>query len=319
MSNERISVVVPTYNSEATICVTLDSLVNQQRMPDEIIIVDDNSKTPVIDILGDRYQNVRVIRHDTNKGVRHARNTGFAQASGDIIYFLDADDILCPEFLKVAMAAFEENTHVAAVFASFYKCFDGNAAPIMAAHKERKPEIEMLPKGDGLTFYLNNTGAFIPSFSMFRKSALDYICRDRELFSIDLVSNEDFQMFVRVLAMSDVLHIRNPMGVYFLQPNSISRDQAKIWSTRADAVDSLIEIAGDLELSHFHIAFLKRMRASAARLYARVLANNGLRKQASGHLFKEFKRSPQIKTLALLFLVFFGLQKKKIEYGGAEY
>lgn len=319
MSNNRISVVIPAYNSDATICVTLDSLINQQRAPDEIVVVDDHSINPVTDLLGERYPDVRVIRHETNKGVQYARNTGFSEVNGEYIFFLDGDDILCPEFLKVMVGALEENPKAAAAFGSFYKCFDGNAAPILEGHTEIQPEISALSTPEGLTFYLNNTGAFIPSFSVFRKSALDYISHGDELFSTNLVSNEDFQMFARVIALFDVLHIENPMGVYFLQPNSISRDQAKIWSSRADAVDSLIEISDDLKLSDFHIAFLKKMRASAARLYARVLANKGARKEASGHLFKEFQRSPEVKTMALLLLIFLGLQKKKIEYGGTEY
>ena len=126
-------------------------------------------------------------------------------------------------------------------------------------------------------------------------------------------------MFARILAGFDVLHVINPMGIYFLRPDSISRNLPKVWSSRAAAIDSLIEITGRLKLSAFHLTFLKQMRASAARQYARVLANSGARKEASRTLLNEFKRSPQIKTLALLILVLLGLQKKKIEYGGTEY
>ncbi|MDF2368163.1 glycosyltransferase family 2 protein [Sneathiella sp.] len=319
MSNNRISVVMPAYNCDETICITLDSLINQQRPPDEIIVVDDLSANPVANVLGDRYPEVRIIRHEVNKGVQHARNTGFAEATGDYIYFLDADDILCPEFLKVMLAALEGTPDAAAAFGSFYKCFDGNAAPILEGHEEQLSEVKMLSKGEGLTFYLENTGAFIPSFSIFRKSALDRISHDGILFLPDLSNNEDFQMFARILATFDVLHIVNPMGVYFLRPDSISRNLPKVWLSRAVAVDSLIKGADDLKLSAFHLAFLKRLRASSARQYARVLANSGDRKQAYDHLFHEFKRSPQIKTLALLLLILLGLQKKKIEYGGMEY
>jgi glycosyltransferase involved in cell wall biosynthesis len=319
MSNNRISVVIPAYNSDATICVTLDSLLNQQHPPDEVIVVDDHGTKPVSEVLGSQYPEVRVIRHHTNMGVHQARNTGFAEATGDYVYFLDADDILCPEYLKITLKALEENPKAAAAFGAFYKCFDGNAEPLLRDHLPQDPEIKLLPKGQGLTFYLDHTGAFIPSFSIFRKSVLQQISRNGELFSTALDSNEDFQMFARVLAISDVLYIENPMGVYFLRPDSISRNQAKIWSTRADAVDLLIGLSDELELSNDHITKLKEMRATAARLYARVLANSGAWKKATRHLVKEFKRSPQIKTLALLFLVSFRLQRKKIEYGGKEY
>ncbi|WP_339633257.1 glycosyltransferase family 2 protein [uncultured Sneathiella sp.] len=319
MTKKRISVVMPAYNCDATICVTLDSLIGQRRRPDEIIVVDDHSDNPVIQVLGDRYPGVQILRHEVNKGVQHARNTGFSHVTGDYVYFLDADDILCPEFLSVMLEALEENEQAAACFGSFYQCFDGNAAPILETHREQEADVALLSRGEGLTFYLNNTGAFIPSFSIFRRSALEEICVDGNLFLPELKNNEDFHMFARILAKFDVLHVKNPMGVYFLRPDSISRNLVKVWSSRAVAVDSLIAQANILPLSVYHLAFLKRMRATAARQHARVLANGGERKEASRRLFEEFKRLPDIKTFILLVLVTLGLQKKKIEYGGSEY
>lgn len=319
MSNKRISVVMPAFNCDATICVTLDSLLGQRRKPDEIIVVDDHSDNPVIQILGDRYPGVQILRHEINKGVQHARNTGFSHVTGDYVYFLDADDILCPEFLSVMLEALDRGDQAIACFGSFYQCFDGNAAPILENHKEQAPEIAMLPQGEGLTFYLNNTGAFIPSFSIFRKSALEEISVDGNLFLPELRNNEDFHMLARILAKFDVLHIKNPMGIYFLSPNSISRNLVKVWSSRAVAVESLIAQADTLSIADSHLSFLKQMRATAARQHARVLANSGERKEASRRLLEEFKRLPDIKTFILLVLVAFGLHKKKIEYGGVEY
>lgn len=319
MPTQRISVVIATYNCDATLPVTLDSLLGQTRKADEIIIVDDHSATPAAELLGDLDPEIRIIRHETNKGVRYTRNTGFAEATGDYIFFLDGDDILCSEFLAVALDALEKNEKAGACFASFYKCFDGDAAPILASHREQVPDIETRSKGDGLTYYLNHTGAIIPSFSIFRKTALDDIVEADGLFSTDLLSNEDFHLFVRILAKYDTLWIKNPMGVYFLRPDSISRDQLKIWSSRAAAVASLVGLADRLSLSRFHVAFLKRMQASAMRQYARILANGGDRNKAMRCLVKELGRSPDLKTFAVLVLVMLGLQKKKIEYGGAEY
>ena len=319
MSHKRVSVVIPAYNCDATICVTLGSLFGQQRKPDEVIVVDDHSRNPVAEILADRYPDVRVIRHETNQGVTYTRNTGFAETTGDYIFFLDADDILCPEFLEVAVRELEKNDQAGACFGSFYKCFDGNAEPILARHREQAPDIKMFRMGDGLTFYLNNTGAFIPSFSIFRRSALENAASEGELFSTKLDRNEDFHLFARILAKHEVLWIKNPMGVYFLRSDSISRDQLKMWSARAEAAASLIELADQLSLSAFHLAFLKRLQASAVRQYARILANTGNRIEASRRLVEEFKRSPNLKTSALLILVALGFQKKKIEYGGTKY
>lgn len=319
MANFRISVVFPAYNSDATICGTLDALLGQSRAADEIFIVDDFSETPVSALLGDRYPDVKIIRHGENKGVQNARNTGFAEVTGDYVLFLDADDILCPEFLDVASRLLEENPHCGGCFGSFYKCFDGDAEPFLENHQPQDPEVEAFFDEDGLTFYLNHTGEFIPSFSLFRKSVLDDLSRDGLLFHPELYNNQDFHLFVRVLATTDVRHIKNPMGVYFLQPESISRNQEKAWSSRAVAVESLIDLAGELALSDFHVAFLKKMRAIAVRRTARLLFNAGKRKEAVRTLMTELRRAPGPKTFVLLLLIASGLHRKTLTYAGREY
>ena len=318
-SDDRLSVVIPSYNCEATICVTLDSLVAQRRPADEIIIVDDHSDIPVRDIVQDRYPGIRILRHDANRGVQNARNTGFREVTGDYVLFLDADDILCPEFLDTAYLALTAHPAAGACFAGFYKCFDGEAAPILAAHMEKTVDPRVLPKGEGLTFYLNNTGAFIPSFSILRKAALDDLVSHDELYSTHLAANEDFHLFSRVLAKNEALHIEAPMGGYFLRPDSLSRNQLKMWLSREAAVSSLLGMADQLSLSAYHRAFLEKMRASAVRQYARLLDNNGERGRSAKCLWDELRRAPSVKTFALLALTLCGLQKKKIKYGGLEY
>ena len=319
MTNFRISVVVPAYNSDATICGTLDALLGQNRAADEIFVVDDFSEKPVSSLLGDRYPDVKIIRHERNMGVQNARNSGFAEVTGDYVLFLDADDILCPEFLDVASRLLEKNPHCGGCFGSFYKCFDGDAGPFLRDHQPQEPEVEAFSHEGGLTFYLNHTGEFIPSFSLLRKSVLDGLVRDGHLFHPELYNNQDFHLFVRVLATADVRYIKNPMGVYFLQPESISRNQEKAWSSRAVAVESLIELASDLALSKFHVAFLKKMRAIAVRRMARLLSNAGKRKEAVKTLTKELRRAPSLKTFVLLMLIGLGLHQKTLTYAGREY
>lgn len=319
MTNFRISVVVPAYNCDATICGTLDALLGQSRAADEILIVDDFSENPVSSLLGDRYPDVKVIRHERNLGVQNARNTGFAEVTGDYILFLDADDILCPEFLEVASRLLEESPHCGGCFGSFYKCFDGDAGPFLRDHQPQDPEVEAFSQDEGLTFYLNHTGEFIPSFSLLRKSVLDDLSRDGPLFHPELDNNQDFHLFVRILAMTGVRYIKNPMGVYFLQPDSISRNQEKVWSSRAVAVELLIDLAGDLALSDFHIAFLRKMRAIAVRRVARLISNAGKRGQAVTSLMKELRRAPSLKTFVLLLLIGLGLHRKTLTYAGQEY
>ena len=93
-SDFLISVVVPVYNCEDTLKLTVDRLVNQTYKDIEIILVDDGSKDGSGDLC-DHYERsdsrVRVI-HQDNKGAAAARNTGIRAAKGKYISFIDAGD-----------------------------------------------------------------------------------------------------------------------------------------------------------------------------------------------------------------------------------
>lgn len=104
-----ISVIVPIYNAEATLHVTLSSIVNQNYNSIELIFVNDCSTDASEHILRqflsewpkDEFYNIAIINHDVNKGVAAARNTGLSIANGDYIYFIDADDWIEPDTIQV--------------------------------------------------------------------------------------------------------------------------------------------------------------------------------------------------------------------------
>ncbi|MBD3390697.1 MAG: glycosyltransferase, partial [Chitinivibrionales bacterium] len=97
-----VSAVIPAYNAAATLGRTLDDLGRQTRVPGEVIVVDDGSTDTTADIAG--RAGCRVIRLDRNAGCARARNLGFAEARGEIIYFLDADCAPEPECLERLVA-----------------------------------------------------------------------------------------------------------------------------------------------------------------------------------------------------------------------
>ncbi len=92
----RFSVVIPCYNAACTIAATLHSALDQTFFDFEIIIVDDGSTDETLSIaewFAERSRRIRIVRQET-EGPSIARNRGvFNYAEGELIAFLDADDI----------------------------------------------------------------------------------------------------------------------------------------------------------------------------------------------------------------------------------
>ena len=86
----KVSVVVASYNSNHTLGACLDSLEKLHYPDCEIILVDDGS-TDTTPQVASAHPRVRCLRHDRNRGLSVARNTGIAAATGEIVAFTDAD------------------------------------------------------------------------------------------------------------------------------------------------------------------------------------------------------------------------------------
>ncbi len=100
-----ISIVIPAFNAEAHLDETIQCALSQAGPIEEIIVVDDGStdRTPAI-VDGYRAR-VRYLRQD-NRGPAEARNVGVAAAGGELIAFLDADDVWTPRALPALLAGF---------------------------------------------------------------------------------------------------------------------------------------------------------------------------------------------------------------------
>jgi glycosyltransferase involved in cell wall biosynthesis len=116
----NVSVVIPTRNRSALLATTLRSVVRQQEVEFEIVVVDEASTDDtqsVIDAFGD--PRIRVVHHDTPRGVATARNAGAAVARGEWLGFLDDDDLWAPDKLvrqlKAAIEAGRDWVYAGAV------------------------------------------------------------------------------------------------------------------------------------------------------------------------------------------------------------
>ena len=106
-----ISVIVPTFNRAHFIEKSLGSVLNQTRPCDEILVIDDGSTDAtevVVSRISEHSQvNIRYI-HQENRGASAARNRGIAEASYDVLCFLDSDDWWDNRKLELQMKAMEQ-------------------------------------------------------------------------------------------------------------------------------------------------------------------------------------------------------------------
>lgn len=96
---ERVSAIIPTYNREAVLGSAVASLLAQEAVGLEIVIVDDGSTDGSVALVRELHAAglpIVLVEHETNQGVAAARNTGLAAASHPLILFLDSDDYLLP-------------------------------------------------------------------------------------------------------------------------------------------------------------------------------------------------------------------------------
>jgi glycosyltransferase involved in cell wall biosynthesis len=102
----RVSVVVPVHNGARYLSACLESVRAQSHPPAEIIVVDDGSTDQSASIA--ESFGVSLWRQP-QRGPGAARNRGVAESTGEVLAFLDADDLWAPEKLEWQLTAFEEN------------------------------------------------------------------------------------------------------------------------------------------------------------------------------------------------------------------
>ncbi len=142
-SQLRVSVIIPTYNRSDLMAQAIDSALNQTRVPDEIVVVDDGSADDTQAVLA-RYGSPVVAIWQPNRGVSAARNLAMERATGDILLFLDSDDLLLPRCVQRCAEVFETKPEVDVIYTDL-EIIDGNGKRL-GVYSESEPGAR--PSGD---------------------------------------------------------------------------------------------------------------------------------------------------------------------------
>ncbi len=131
-----ISVVIPTYNRGWILKEAVDSVLAQEYPAYEVIVVDDGSTDDTAAILAGYGNRITILRQE-NRGVSAARNRGVRKAGGNLLAFLDSDDLWLPGKLETQADFFQ--THPEALICQTEETWVRNGRRVNPKTRHKKP------------------------------------------------------------------------------------------------------------------------------------------------------------------------------------
>ena len=219
-----VSIVSPAFNAESTIDETLRSVRFQTVKSLEIIIVDDGSTDATLQIAKEHasFDNrIRIITQ-SNEGVAAARNTGWRQATSDLIAFIDADDIWSPSIIERLLTVIELGGAEVGLVYSWYASIDSKSNIL---HLPR----HTLHRGDVLDAIC--AGNFIGNGSsvLVRRAALLHANGfDSRLLKMNAQGCEDFLLYFRIAESFKIDVVPEYLVGYRRHSSSMSENLSKM-------------------------------------------------------------------------------------------
>lgn len=182
-----VSVVIPAYNVGSFIRSAIGSVLNQTYQDFELLVVDDGSTDETAEVVKSFGSRVRCI-YQANGGLAAARNSGILGSSGEILTFLDADDVWMPDLLKMQVATLSTRPDVDGVYA-WAQFVEQNGEPL-------SDNMRPVPAGDSLRRVFLGGNSVVFSMIAVRRVAFQKV----GLFDPTLRQAEDWDMLLRMAA-----------------------------------------------------------------------------------------------------------------------
>lgn len=217
----KVSVVMPTYNCGDCLDEAIKSVLNQSYKDLELIIVDGGSRDSTDAVL-ERYRRDPQVRYvkRPNYGISAARNYGIKLAQGELIAFLDGDDLFLDDKILKQVRFFEKNR--------FDICYT-NRIYFNSATKQEKISTYYHFSGD-IFYYLKRNNFIHPSVVMARKRVFN-----NNLFDESLATHEDWELFLRLASKGICFaFINEALTKIRIRESSIQSDTAGMDATRKE-------------------------------------------------------------------------------------
>lgn len=198
----KVSVMIPCHNYGRFLGDAIRSVIDQEMVEVEVIVVDDGSTDETAAVAGEFGSRLHYI-YQSNRGPAAARNTALAAATGDFGHFLDADDAMVPGALRLLADYLDSHPEYAAVYSDvYYGDIELNPVTRMAQFGHGYGEGDILPQVLMSCFAINS--------AMFR---LDAICKHDLSFDETLRISQDWDFWIRLAAHEQFGYIDAATGI----------------------------------------------------------------------------------------------------------
>ena len=195
-----VSIVMPTYNRAHLIREAIDSVTDQTWLNWELLVCDDGSDDDTADVVQSLGDDRIVYLQLPRGGAAAARNAGLAQAHGDLIAYLDTDNLWHPRFLEVMVRALRDHPGRSMAYARYVDLVMGESGPEVKRFGELPFDYERLTQKN-----------FVDLNSMVHRRVL----YDRlGGFNEELVRQQDWDLVLKYAFLRDPLYVDRFLAVY---------------------------------------------------------------------------------------------------------
>lgn len=258
MSQCLVSVVVPVYNGEQYLEKTVESILSQDYLNIELILVDDGSSDNSVESIKNIAAQDHRIKpfYNSNGGVANARNFGIAQAKGEFIAFCDQDDLWLPTKLTKQIPLFE-NLKVGLVYC-------GAIADYIAHNKQSKPSFANKQKG--LVFdKLVQLNMLTCCTAVARKTYLEQVGNfdeDRALMGVD-----DWHLWLKLAMVCEFDYVEEHLAIHVFHGDNYSLNDEKMHEAEIVCLNKIEYIADQYKKRADWVLIKQQLHVRYAKSY----------------------------------------------------
>jgi len=298
MKRPKYSVIIPLYNKKKEISATVESVLFQSEQDFELLVVNDGSTDGSADIVRKiRDPRLRLIEQE-NRGVSAARNRGIREARGEILCFLDGDDLWDPNFLAIINELFAAFPEAAAACPSYQVLYGERVVhPKWRSVSLDAPSLvkDFFEMATAPFWVMNSSCLAVKSAAV---HSMDVWFPEGERV------NEDLDFFLRLGARYPVAHSPKVAASYLRITGENARNQHKVVYSKT-YMDSLKRLQADPNYTEQQKIWLKQMEDRRMVPYIFSLLLCGQRGKARQELQSWAAKAPyKSYRLGLLFASF---------------